>query len=264
VLVGFEKQSTPPPLVILSHGFNRSKEDWRGRIPELAARGYFAVALDNRGHGERTGPDFLSRTKRDGKWEILAIRQLIEETAGDIRTVVDGILRKANADKERIGLMGVSMGAFASLKAAVLDTRIRAVISNIGSPYWDDVFAGSVEEGDPDRRRILADFAAGRQPAAFPDRFFPKAILFQVGELDPHLDPGRVRDFARRLGKIYSAMPERVQCLEFPGITHEFTPAMWENTLGWFERFLLSHHGSGQLFPSASSSRVRRLTSRGC
>jgi pimeloyl-ACP methyl ester carboxylesterase len=240
VLVGFEQSGAPRPLVILSHGFTRSKEDWRGRIPELAGRGYFVAALDNRGHGKRRGPNFQTRANRNGQWEILAIRQLIDETAEDIRTVIDGVLRRENVDKERIGLMGVSMGAFASLKAAVLDPRIRAVISNIGSPYWDDVFAGSVEERDPDpdRRRILDDFAAGRHPAAFPDRFFPKAALFQVGELDPHLNPGRVRDFCRQLSGAYSSAPERICCVEFPGLGHEFTTEMWENTLGWFERFL--------------------------
>jgi dienelactone hydrolase len=238
VLVGFEPSAAPQPLVILSHGFTGSREDWRERIPELAVRGYFTAALDNRGHGKRHGPDFQIRANRNGKWEILAIRQLIDETAEDIRTVIDGILRRENVDPERIGLMGVSMGAFASLKAAVRDPRIRAVISNIGSPYWDDVFAGSVEADDPDRRRILADFAARRHPAAFPDHFSPKAVLFQIGELDPHLDPGRVKAFARRLGECYPDMPERLQCLEFPGIAHEFTPAMWENVLQWFERFL--------------------------
>jgi dienelactone hydrolase len=238
MLAGFEPSLAPQPLVILSHGFTGSREDWRERLPELAARGYFAAALDNRGHGNRHRPDFQTRANRNGKWEILAIRKLTDETAEDIRIVIDGMLRQENIDKERIGLMGVSMGAFASLKAAVGDPRIRAVISNIGSPYWDDVFAGSVEADDPDRRRLLADFSASRHPAAFPDLFFPKAVLFQIGELDPHLDPGRVREFARRLSKFYPDMPERLQCLAFPGVVHEFTPAMWKNALQWFKRFL--------------------------
>ena len=124
VLVGFEPSAAPRPLVILSHGFTRSREDWRERIPELAARGYFAAALDNRGHGKRPGPDFQTRANRDGKWEILAIRQMIDETAGDIRTVIDGILLAEKIDPERIGLAGVSMGAFAGLKAMVIDPRI--------------------------------------------------------------------------------------------------------------------------------------------
>lgn len=238
VLAGFEPSPAAQPLIVLSHGFTRSQEDWRDRIPELAARGFFAVALDNPGHGKRNGLNFQTRANRDGKWEILAIRELIDETAGDIRTVIDEILPGGKVDEARIGLAGVSMGAFAGLKVTVIDPRVRVVVSNIGSPFWDDVFPGTIEEGDPERRRILREFAAGRQPAAFPERFFPRAVLFQTGGEDPHMDPRRVSEFARRLGLSYPAQPERVQCVEYPGTAHEFTPAMWANTLAWFERFL--------------------------
>ncbi len=238
VLIGFEPSAAPRPLVILSHGFTRSREDWRERIPELAARGYFAVALDNRGHGKRTGLDFQTRANRSGKWEILAIRRLIDETAEDIRTVIDGILRTENVDMAQIGLAGVSMGAFAGLKAAVTDPRIKVMVSIIGSPYWDDVFEGTLEETDPELRGRLAAYAARHQPAAFADRFFPRAVLFLIGEKDPHFNPSRVKEFAGRLAKAYTEMPEKVECREFPGVAHEFTPAMWEQALQWLERFL--------------------------
>ncbi len=238
VLVGFEPSAAPRPLIVLSHGFTRSKEDWRGRIPELAARGYFAAALDNRGHGNRPGPDFQTRANLDGQWEILAIRHMIDETAGDIRTVIDGILAAEKIDPERIGLAGVSMGAFASLKTTVIDTRITTVVSIIGSPFWDDVFEGTLEENDPELRGRLAAYAAQNQPAAFADQFVPRAVLFLTGEKDPHFKPDRVKEFALRLGKYYSMAPERVKCREFTGIAHEFTPAMWEQALQWLERFL--------------------------
>lgn len=238
VLVGFEPSAVPRPLVVLSHGFTRSKEDWREHIPELAARGYFVAALDNRGHGERSGPDFLSRANHNGRWEILAIRQLIDETAEDIRTVIDGILRQEKVDAARIGLAGVSMGAFASLKGVVLDKRIRTAVSNIGSPYWDDLFEGTLEVSDPERRERLNAFAARHQPASFPERFYPRAVLFQTGEMDPHLNSIRVKDFCSLLSGDYSSAPERISCVEYPGVAHEFTIPMWENTLQWFERFL--------------------------
>jgi pimeloyl-ACP methyl ester carboxylesterase len=238
ILAGYEPHSPPRPLIVLAHGFTRSKGDWRGRIPDLVRRGYFVAALDNRGHGKRPGPDFKSRAGRNGKWEILAIRHLIEETAQDIRTVIDGILRQGEADPARIGLAGVSMGAYAALQATAADDRIRAAVSILGSPYWDDVFAGSLEESDPAKRSELEAFAALHQPASFPDRFFPRAILFQTGEKDPHLKSRRVKDFCGRLAGAYASAPEKLDCLEFAGIGHEFTAEMWENTLEWFERFL--------------------------
>jgi uncharacterized protein len=238
VLVGYAAQSTSAPLLILSHGFTRSKEDWRERIPQLVDRGFFVAALDNRGHGNRGRPDFLARASRQGKWDLLEIRRMILETAEDIRMVVDGLLERERIDGSRIGLAGVSMGAFASLKAAVLDARIRAVVSNIGSPYWDDIFSDSLEEFDPARRDALRNFAEENQPASFPDRFFPRAILFQTGGHDPHLDSARVGRFCRVLEEAYAAAPEKLDWMEFPDAGHDFLPEMWENTLQWFDRFL--------------------------
>ena len=55
------------PLVMLSHAFQSSKEFWQDKMPSLAKAGYYAVALDNRGHGERKGPDFKSQVfEKDG------------------------------------------------------------------------------------------------------------------------------------------------------------------------------------------------------
>jgi pimeloyl-ACP methyl ester carboxylesterase len=238
VLVGFNKFIPSSPLVVLSHGFKGSKESWREHIPDFVARGFTVAALDNRGHGKRTGPDFLGRTFSRGKWNILGIRRMIQETAEDILVVLDHILRQSDVDPSRIGLAGVSMGAFASLKAMVMDQRIRAAVSIIGSPYWDDFFPGTIEEVDPERRRMLNAFAAGHQPASFPDRFFPRAALFQTGETDPHLNSLRVMEFCRQLASAYSSASERLCCVEHPGVAHEFTRRMWEKTLAWFERFL--------------------------
>jgi pimeloyl-ACP methyl ester carboxylesterase len=238
ILLGFEKRDAPQPLVVLAHGFTRSKEDWRGHFPDLVRCGYSAAALDNRGHGERGGPDFTARTLQNDKWDLLEIRKLIDETAEDIRFVVEEMIRQGYADPARIGAAGVSMGAFASLKALVMDGRIRTAVSIIGSPYWDDVFEGTLEEDDPAKRRRLQAFAERRQPASFPDRFFPRAVLFQTGEKDPHLRSRRVKDFCDQLGGEYRPAPERIFCREYPGIGHEFTSGMWNNALRWFERFL--------------------------
>lgn len=238
VLAGFDARPEPSPLVILAHGFKGSKEDWRERIPDLVARGWYAIALDNRSHGDRNGPDFSARAFSAGKWSILAIRQLIRETADDIRVVLDQILLRPEIDRKRIGLAGVSMGAFASLKAIVIDRRVRAAVSILGSPYWDDLFEGTLEMDDPQRRRILAAYANAHQPASAPGRFPPRAVLFQVGEKDTHLDSARVMNFCRELVSDYSDASERLRGIEFPGVAHEFTPVMWENTLAWFDRFL--------------------------
>jgi dienelactone hydrolase len=238
VLVCHERRSQPSPVVILAHGFTGSKEDWRDRMPHLAARGYFVAALDNRDHGDRPRADFTGRACSNGKWNVLAIRQMIQETADDIRIVLNQILLQPGVDKDRIALAGVSMGAFSSLKAMVADRRIRVVVSILGSPYWDDIFEGTVEEGDLEALRRLNAFARHRQPASFQGRFFPRAVLLQVGELDRHINSRRVADIYRQMVKGYSNTPERWECVQYPGVAHEFTSQMWEQTLQWIDRFI--------------------------
>jgi dienelactone hydrolase len=207
-------------------------------MSEIAARGWNAVASDNRSHGDRSGPDFVERACAEGKWSLLAIRQMIQETAEDFRTVLDQMLLRPEIDRERIGVAGISMGAFAGLKALTLDNRIRATVSILGSPYWDDCFEGTLEVGDPKRRRLLAEYASANQPASFKEAFPPRAVLFQVGERDPHLDSARVMGFCRELEGAYAEFPYQLEGILFPDIAHEVTPPMWENTLTWFDRFL--------------------------
>jgi 3-oxoadipate enol-lactonase len=43
--------------LLLVHGFGAAKEDFTFALPQLAARGWHAVAPDMRGHGETGGPD---------------------------------------------------------------------------------------------------------------------------------------------------------------------------------------------------------------
>jgi alpha-beta hydrolase superfamily lysophospholipase len=53
VLACFNKaENTLKPLVIFSHGFRGSKKDLKDKLEMLARRGYYAVAIDNRGHGD--------------------------------------------------------------------------------------------------------------------------------------------------------------------------------------------------------------------
>ena len=45
------------PLVVLLHGFPQSRHAWRDQLPALAAAGYRAVAIDQRGYSPGVRPD---------------------------------------------------------------------------------------------------------------------------------------------------------------------------------------------------------------
>ncbi len=48
------------PLVLLLHGFPQSAHAWRRQLPELASRGFFAVAPNQRGYSEGARPGGVS------------------------------------------------------------------------------------------------------------------------------------------------------------------------------------------------------------
>ncbi|MCY3822008.1 MAG: alpha/beta hydrolase [Gammaproteobacteria bacterium] len=71
------------PLVILCHGFPESWYSWRHQLPALAARGYHAVAPDQRGYGRTDAPaDITSYTQFHLVGDIVGlVRALGEDQA---------------------------------------------------------------------------------------------------------------------------------------------------------------------------------------
>ena len=94
---------TPLGVVLLVHGFATNRaENWRrlGWLSALERKGYRAVALDLRGHGESDKPHDTAAYGRD-------------QMAGDIVGLIDHL------DLGRVDLLGYSMGAHLSLAVAL-------------------------------------------------------------------------------------------------------------------------------------------------
>ena len=85
------------PLVILQHGGGQTRHAWKDAGEALGDAGYYAVALDARGHGD-------SDWAPDGEYELDAMVE-------DLRCVVDGLGRG------RPALVGASMGGVCSMVA---------------------------------------------------------------------------------------------------------------------------------------------------
>lgn len=93
------------PLVILNHGMGQTRHSWRGSAETLAEQGYFAVALDARGHSD-------SDWAADGDYGRPAMVE-------DLAMVVDQL------DAGPPALVGASMGGNNSL-AAIGEGKIKA------------------------------------------------------------------------------------------------------------------------------------------
>lgn len=85
-----------PPALLL-HGGGQTRHAWKRTAAVLAGHGYYATAIDQRGHGD-------SGWSADGNYEI-------DRFAGDVHRLATGFAR-------RPVLIGASLGGIASLIAA--------------------------------------------------------------------------------------------------------------------------------------------------
>lgn len=237
--VCFQNDGRPKPLIILAHAFQSSKEFWRAKMKSLARKGYFAVALDNRGHGERKGPDFKTRIlTRDG-FNLYEVRRLIKETADDIALLINHFTAKNQIDAARIGVLGVSMGGFAAFRALVIDNRITVAVPIIASPYFDEKPDDVPLIKTPRVQKSLESYSHKFSPGHYPESFFPRALLIQVGKKDRHLSSERVAGFYRELTSFYREMPHRLKFVVHENAGHEFTDLMWNNAMNWLNKHLM-------------------------
>lgn len=99
--------------VVLSHGAGSTRGAVAAHARALADAGYGVLLLDARGHGGSSGAPMEL-----GWWG-----------EADLECAVDALLGLPDVDPDRIGLVGMSMGAEASLGAAGADARVAAVVA---------------------------------------------------------------------------------------------------------------------------------------
>jgi dienelactone hydrolase len=114
-----------PPLVVIIPGLDSSKEELFAIEEDFLRRGMATLTIDGPGQSENS-VHFAIRPN----WETV-ITPVLDHLAG----------RELGVDQERIGLMGISMGAIYGPRAAAHDKRVRAVVALAG-PYnlgecWD-------------------------------------------------------------------------------------------------------------------------------
>jgi pimeloyl-ACP methyl ester carboxylesterase len=114
-----------PPLVLIVPGLDSSKEELFAIEEDFLRRGMATLTIDGPGQSENS-VHFPIRAN----WESV-ITPLLDQLAGG----------ELDIDLERVGLLGISMGAVYGARAAAYERRLRAVVALAG-PYnlgdcWD-------------------------------------------------------------------------------------------------------------------------------
>ena len=228
------------PLIIFSHSLMESKEVFSEKLRAFAGLGYFAVALDNKDHGERSKGDLKMRLFSSGKLSLYDVRRLIKETADEVGSIIDYFVEYEGIDEQRIGMLGVSMGAHITFSALVSEERIKVATPIIGSPFWDDVPNDMPVDESPEAMNKLKALSNRYSPSLFLDKYYPRALLMQVGAKDIHVNVERVKNFHEDLKRYYKENPSLLKLLLHEKIGHRVSSAMWDNAVDWFREFLKS------------------------
>ena len=119
------------PAVIALHETGGSKEGLGSVLAELANRGFIAVSIDGRYHGERAiggdYPDAIFQAFQTG-----LDHPFLYDTAWDVMRLLDYLETRDDVDPERIGLIGFSKGGMETYLTAAVDPRIAVAVPCIG------------------------------------------------------------------------------------------------------------------------------------
>jgi fermentation-respiration switch protein FrsA (DUF1100 family) len=174
-LIGIPKAYEPPyPLIMVQHGLGGSKDADYVKLPalHLAKAGYATLRIDAHSHGERetatASADMMARVigmVQNGGW----IQSIV-----DLRRGLDYCDSRDDIDMERIGYMGVSMGAIMGGVLCGVDDRLDAAVLLLGGSFGGIFPGGLLDAIDP--ATYIADFAG-------------RPLLMLNGKQDPIIPP---------------------------------------------------------------------------
>lgn len=212
--------------------------------PELARRGFVVIAVDACCFGERNGKGPGGPAERGGPGEMTASkfnlwlgRTLWGMMLRDDLMALDYLCTRLEVDAARIGVTGISMGATRTWWLMALDERLKAGVAVCCLTRYQNLIAT-----ENLRAHGIYYFVPGFlnhfDTEAVVALAAPRPLLFQSGEMDEGSPVTGIREIEAKASRLYAlhGSPEKFQSLIYPGVGHQYTPAMWDKTLAWLEK----------------------------
>jgi len=211
----------------------------------LADSGFLAVTMDARDHGERMKPRFWQRLRENMPQFFFPI---LLGTAEDIGKVIDYLEERPEADVDRVGMLGVSMGGFITVLSVTLEERIRAAVSVLAGANYRILMrrqtqVNGLRESLSLSKRPLEDFdeyskefVEKYDPINHVDRFkHTPALLLLNREQDPLVPLDCATSLYDALKLVYKDAPDKLKIKTYLGAVHEGSPEMEMETIEWFK-----------------------------
>jgi dienelactone hydrolase len=212
----------------------------------LVKRGYVVFAPDAAWYGDRAGQGpagarELTREQQDSlhKYHLWFGRTLWGMFVRDDQIALDYLCARPEVDPKRIGATGMSMGSTRSWWLAAVDNRIACTVGVACLTRYENLIRhGQLRQHGNyyfvngllkhfDTEGVIALIA-------------PRPVLFLTGELDAGSPADGILVIEQKVGAIYrmAGVEEKFRSVRYPEIGHTYTPAMRQEMLAWFEKWL--------------------------
>lgn len=231
-LAGWYVPSTTGDAVVLRHGAGSTGSDVLDHAAVLVGQGFGVLVTDARGHGRSGG------RAMDLGWNGTT----------DIEAAVDFLVSRSDVGRERIAVVGLSMGGEEAIGAIAADPRIRAVVAEgaTGRTFEDltwlsEIYGirGAIQRGIDWLQYTLTDLLSD------PGRPVPLAEAAEAAAPRPILliTAGEVPDEGHAARHIEARAPGSVRVWTVPGAGHtgglSTAPEEWESRVVDFLRSVL-------------------------
>ena len=240
------KPATGWPVIIFNHGYipptvYRTTERYVAYVDAFARDGYIVFKPDYRGFGSSQG-------------QAVSAYYAPDDTV-DVLNAVTTLQRYPEADANRIGMWGHSMGGNITLRALVIDPRIKVAViwAGVNATYkdllenWHPPAADRPPPsfGGGGRQSMLAGFGTPEQNPHFWDSISPMAYLADItAPIQLHHGTADVEvplAFSQTLATDLQAAGKPVELYTYPGSDHNiaqgFTLAM-ARSVAFFDHYL--------------------------
>jgi pimeloyl-ACP methyl ester carboxylesterase len=233
LLSGWFIPSQNTGTVILTHGIGGNRLDVMPAAKVLAEKGFGVLIYDLRAHGRSSG--------NLGTWGWVEVN--------DLHGAIDYLLSRPDVDPNRIGAMGFSLGGQITIRAAVDNNSIRAVIAEDPSPAVLDDHPMATGFSWRKLYNYPGLWLIYRLQAAVSGVSPPKGVLKTIRSLAPRplliisSGKGRGKDLMRTY---YDTAGKPKELWEVPEAGHGWVFAKQpqtyqENVSGFFQRWLIGN-----------------------
>lgn len=205
--------------LLFHHGLRSSSSALDAEARALARAGITVMLVDAPHHGARRSRVLETMADTATREGYATLLRILREARDEVPALVDHALARGH---ERVAIGGVSMGAYIALAAAVIEPRLAAVVSLLGSPDW------TPHEGEAAAARAELAEALAESPHLRAEAIAPRPLLLVVGARDVNVPPHGARAMASRLRPVYeSAGAPGAFVLREYDVDHFAPPEVW-------------------------------------